>query len=183
MKVYINGRYLTQKITGVQRFSHEMLSAMDDLLDCSEFIGVDFEIIVLAPKKKLEFIPSWKNIRIEKVGIFSGHLWEQLILPIFSKKNLLFCPGNTAPIASLFFGRKTIVTVHDMSFKYFPSAYGFVFKACYAILIPIVFKFAQRIITVSHSERMKFLEYYPQSHKKVSVIKPGGLPKNLQNRH
>jgi hypothetical protein len=31
-KIYINGRFLTQPITGVQRYAHEMLRALDVLL-------------------------------------------------------------------------------------------------------------------------------------------------------
>lgn len=178
MKIYINGRYLTQKITGVQRFSHEMLSAMDDLLGREEFVAADLDVIVLAPKKKLKHNPSWKNIKIKKVGIFSGHLWEQLMLPIFAR-NLLFCPGNTVPIASLFFNKNSIVVVHDLSFRYFPAAYSSIFKFCYTILMSIVFKYAKKILTVSNSERMKLIECYPQSHEKISVIRPGGLPMDL----
>jgi len=29
MKYYINGRFLTQRITGVQRYAHEMTLALD----------------------------------------------------------------------------------------------------------------------------------------------------------
>ena len=32
MKYYINGRFLTQRITGVQRYAREMTLALDQLL-------------------------------------------------------------------------------------------------------------------------------------------------------
>ncbi|WP_197086711.1 hypothetical protein [Bradyrhizobium sp. LTSPM299] len=36
MKIYINGRFLSQKLTGVQRYAAEIVKAMDGLLATSE---------------------------------------------------------------------------------------------------------------------------------------------------
>lgn len=36
MKFYINGRFLTQRITGVQRYALEITEAMDELIGQNE---------------------------------------------------------------------------------------------------------------------------------------------------
>jgi hypothetical protein len=79
---------------------------------------------LLIPKKGFKRDLDLKYVKKKYLGVGSGHLWEQFILPLYSSKELLLCLGNTAPLISLFLNRKTIVTVHDLSFKYFPDAYS-----------------------------------------------------------
>ena len=45
--VYINGRFLTQRVTGVQRYAREVLRALDELV--LQSAPDDFAIEVLAP--------------------------------------------------------------------------------------------------------------------------------------
>ncbi len=45
MKIIINGRFLTQKITGVQRVAHELIREIDELLSKEKL-----EVVILAPK-------------------------------------------------------------------------------------------------------------------------------------
>lgn len=33
MKIYINGRFLTQNLTGVQRYAWEMVKAIDEIIE------------------------------------------------------------------------------------------------------------------------------------------------------
>ncbi|RYH63533.1 glycosyltransferase family 1 protein, partial [Klebsiella pneumoniae] len=75
--LYINGRFLTQQVTGVQRFALEI---------SKELIKVRDDIIFLVPHKKL--VSSFEGkCNIEVVSGEDGHYWEQLTLPMFLKKN------------------------------------------------------------------------------------------------
>ena len=47
MKIIINGRFLTQSITGVQRYAHEILRALDVHLTKKKRIG---SLLCLLPK-------------------------------------------------------------------------------------------------------------------------------------
>lgn len=181
--IYINGRFLTQPITGVQRYGHEIVKSLDNLIYERKIDKNEYQFILLTPKRGLLFQPSLQYIKIRKIGKLTGHLWEQFDLPHYSKYGLLFCPGNTAPLSSLKFSQKVVVTLHDLSFQYFPHAYSLPFKMWYQFLIPIIFARANAIITVSESERSSMIKYYPNSQQGIHTVQNGGLPHKYFNIH
>jgi len=179
-KIYINGRFLTQSISGVQRYAYEFIKTLDELICQDDSFMASYHFEILAPKKlnpiyKLDF----KNITLHRLGLTTGHLWEQFELPLYCRDGLLFCPGNTAPVLHLISGQKTIVTVHDLSFRYFPDAYSLLFRTLYKFLMPIIFKLADLIITVSNSELSSIVKIYPQSKNKIHAVQNGGLPERI----
>src|SRR5512142_154432 len=88
MVVYINGRFLTQRQTGVQRYALETLSALDAAL--AEWRASPLErpdIVVLAPRGTPA--PKLRAIGFRAFGPFSGVAWEQLTLPLVCGRSLL----------------------------------------------------------------------------------------------
>jgi len=170
IEIIFNGRFLTQEITGVQRYAHELLWALDDIAPTRS----DIKITVVSPKLDRD-PPALKNIRILQSGRTSGHVWEQIELPLMARGKLLFCPGNTAPAISLLTGQKVVVCVHDLSYLYFPAAYSAAFKSLYGTLVPMIFRRAAGVITVSESERKSILERYPFVASRLTAIQNGGL--------
>ncbi|MGQ3685098.1 MAG: glycosyltransferase family 4 protein [Candidatus Loosdrechtia sp.] len=169
--ILINARFLTQPLTGVQRYALELVKAFDKLIDKGEFKGYKFEL--LAPPYKHLHKLELKNIGLRRVGFSSGYVWEQFELPFYAKKGLLFCPGNVAPLISLFSGQKVVVTVHSLSYHYFPEAYRLLFKLANRVIIPSVFKKADAVITVSQSERGSILTYYSGVKDRLFVVQHG----------
>jgi glycosyltransferase involved in cell wall biosynthesis len=176
MDFIINGRFLTQGVTGVQRYARELVGALDTILDAT----AEFKITVMSPRLSKP-PPVWRNIELKQVGHLQGHLWEQFELPWHSRGKLLFCPGNTAPIISLLGSQPIVVTVHDLSYKYFPEAYRLAFRLWYSFIIPLVLSRANRVITVSKSERQAILEHYPKAAGRLRAIANGGLPAAFPN--
>ena len=179
-KFYINGRFLTQSISGVQRYAYEFIKTLDEWISQDDSFMASYQFEILAPKKlnpiyKLDF----ENITLRRLGFTTGHFWEQFELPFYSLDGLLFCPGNTAPILHLISRSKTIVTVHDLSFRYFPDAYRLLFRLLYKILMPMNFKFADHIITVSNSELKSIIKIYPKSKDNIHAVQNGGLPERI----
>ncbi len=174
MEIVINGRFLTQSITGVQRYARELVQAIDSILE----VRSDLKVTVVSPRLS-QPVPQWRNIILCQGGHLQGHAWEQLELPRLSRGRPLFCPGNTAPIASLVSSQRVIVTVHDLSYRYFPSAYGHVFRLWYGIIVPLVLRYAESIITVSESERAAIARHYPDALLRLHAIQNGGLPVGL----
>ncbi|CAN5335381.1 glycosyltransferase family 1 protein [soil metagenome] len=170
MQIVINGRFLTQAMTGVQRYAHEVTRALDVLLDQRP----DLDVEMLCPR--LENKPTgYRNIRIREVGTRTGHGWEQIDLPKATAGRLLFCPGNTAPASSLLRGKPVIVCVHDLSYLYFPTAYSRAFRLVYGFLTPLILKRARAVITVSESERAAITARYPYVKDRIVAIQNGGL--------
>jgi len=174
-QVIINGRFLTQHISGVQRYAREIVRAFDDMLESGDPLISRFRFELLAPDRELIDPPELKHIPIRRVGKNSGHRWEQNTLPGYVGNKILFCPGNTAPLRSLLGKSQVVVTVHDLSYLYFPQSYSLGFRAFYRLLIPIILRKADRVITVSKSEESSILNHYPFAAKRLSAIQNGGF--------
>jgi len=173
-KIVINGRYITQPITGVQRYAHELTLAIDVLLDNYPDVNVE----ILSPRSTRINL-RLRNIKHRQIGLLHGYAWEQFELPLYTLGCTLFCPGNIAPLLSLIFNKNVIVTVHDLSFLYFPHAYSFLFRLLYFILTPFVFRFSSQVITVSESEKTQIVKRFPYASNRITAIQNGGINQQL----
>lgn len=148
MKIYINGKFLTQHLTGVQRYASDFCNTLKD----------KNKYLILAPPSVMQ--NTFHNIAVKKIGFSGGHFWEQVELPLYlffnSKKNILLNLCNVAPI----FYKNNIVVIHDLAFLRNPNWFSWKFSFLYKIFIPVIVKKAKKILTVSHftkTELNKFL--------------------------
>ena len=165
MKIYINGRFLSQRVTGVQRYAREIVTALDKLLQ--EGKNED-EWCILAPKNIIDDLPI-KNIKIKICGSFIGHLWEQLELPFYARNGFLVNLCNCAPLVK----KNQLVTIHDAAVAAFPKAYSWRFRIWYKILFTVCGKWASKIVTVSRFSRNELNEYFDIPKDKIAVIYNG----------
>jgi len=172
----INGRFLLQNVTGVQRVGIEFLRALDELL--GDGLYPDLYVEVLVPARE-ELVTELKlaNIPLRPVGRLRGVAWEQVELSRHVRGATLLCLGNTAPAARLL-RRKwpTYVMVHDLSYKYFPDAYSRGFRTLYQALMPVVLARSNHVFTVSKSEAASILEACPRfiTAERLTVVQNGG---------
>lgn len=163
-KIIINGRFLTQEITGVQRVTHEIVYELDKLLEKNKKLKLD--ILILAPKDIKNF-KIFKNIKIKKVGYLKGHFWEQLELPfyVYKEKGRLLNLQGSAPVI-----KTGIVTIHDISFKVNKEFYSKKYSVYYGILTWILVKTSKKILTVSEFSKQEIMKHYKVPEKKIEVI-------------
>jgi glycosyltransferase involved in cell wall biosynthesis len=171
MHFSINGRFLTQPITGVQRYAIELTNALDRILDEHK----DIKITVWSPRLRAER-PRWRNLLLREEGRLHGNLWEQFELPFLCRNELLFCPGNTSPIACLLRKQPVLTVIHDLSYLHFPAAYSWRFRLWYNIVVPMAMKFAKSLLTVSETERKSIVRHFPEVASKIWAIPNGGWP-------
>lgn len=164
--IYINGRFLDQQVTGVQRFAIEFLKSLDEQVEKKDIILKDNKIILLTPKKtKVPLI--FKHIDIKKIGLFSGHIWEQIFLPIFTRGQLLINLCNTGPAIKF----KQICTIHDTSIISVPQSYSMLFRMWYKFLLICLNLFARKIITVSSFSKKELISnVITARNKKIEVV-------------
>jgi glycosyltransferase involved in cell wall biosynthesis len=168
--IYINGRFLTQPVTGVQRFALELLHALDDHLTGQPSLLEEFHFICLVPSKSRDkSFPNWKNIEIERSGQLNGNLWEQIELPFIARRGLLLNLCNIGPV--LHFNQ--IVIFHDASVFAVPEAYTIPFKIKYRVIMWILARVARQIITVSKFSRTELAKYLKIDSKKILLIPEG----------
>lgn len=156
MKIYINGRFLSRRMTGVDRFAYEIISAIDHLLDLKEYVETgEFCFEILIPPN-VEQSKQFRNISMRTVGQFGGQLWEQFTLPIESKNGLLINLCNSAPV----FSQKQLVVIHDVATARVPESYGAMFRAWYSVLMPMIYRRSASICTVSNFSTNELIELY-----------------------
>ena len=155
--IIINGRFLTQNITGVQRVAYELIYELDKVNS--------LKIKILAPKCELNKI-KLKNIKIYKIGIGKGHFWEQFILPLFLKRNdILINLCSTAPIL-----KTGVVLIHDISPVKNPTFFSKGFSIFYKVLNKIIIKTSKKILTVSKFSKNEIIDYYKIRTSKIDII-------------
>lgn len=158
-EIVLNGRFLLQDVTGVQRVQREVLVALDEMVTAGR---IPAPSVILPAQGDIVNAPALKSIKLTRAGRFSGHLWEQFELPKLCQGKTLLCLGNTAPVLSLLSKTTRVVTmVHDLSYKYFPTAYSWKFKAFYSALIPLVLRKSDAVVTVSLAEKQAMARHYP----------------------
>ena len=148
--IAINGRFLTQVVTGVQRYAVEMVLGLLSLRR-------HYKIVVVAPSGRL--ISEVPNLVQDNFPI-TGHLWEQVRLPWLLRKiraDLLWCPGFTAPLFN--YGVPLVVTLHDAATFAGPEWFSPTFALYYRFLIPLVGRVAAKIITDSEFSRQELIKY------------------------
>lgn len=157
--IVVNARFLTQEITGVQRYGMEI---------SKELKKQNPDIQFVCPKDIIH-----KDLADElgaiKIGKLSGHLWEQIELPLYLKKNqpLLINLANTAPA----FYKNKVSTIHDIAFEKFPQTFSWQFRQFYRLLVPKIISSSRKIFTVSDFSKSEICSLYSTPHSSVEVIK------------
>jgi glycosyltransferase involved in cell wall biosynthesis len=139
---YINGRFLGQRITGIQRYAREILGELDALLAAGA-AGSDRCWRLVAPRG-IEF-PALTHIRCSHEGFLEGHAWEQLELPWITRDGFLVSFCSTGP----WFKRDQTITVHDASVYRVPDAFSWKFRTWYRLVISQVVRRSPRTMVVS----------------------------------
>ena len=160
-KIFLNGKFLTRPLSGVQRSAFELIKALDELIDQGVVNCQDISIILIYSGEIINPI-NLKHIKLLKKGLFKGNLWEQLELPIYSAGNLLV---SLCSISTLF-KAKQILIVHDASFFVNKEFFSLAFRTWYKIAIPLIGKLARQIITVSEFSKQELIKYGGLEEKK-----------------
>ncbi|WP_186393061.1 MULTISPECIES: glycosyltransferase family 1 protein [unclassified Pannonibacter] len=161
---YVNGRFLTRPSSGVERVAIELIISLANRSDTKE-------IILLTPMKGILHL-DWMNaleenirskITIQRVGPFTGHIWEQLVLPLVSVRGYLLNFCSTGPILR----RRQLVMIHDAQVWDAPESYSWPFKFLYRLIIPFLAQNAEIIATASDTSARRL--------EKLGIAPPGKL--------
>lgn len=147
--LYINGHFLQQQITGVQRYSREVIKGFDRS-------GYPYEII-----EPRGFFAS------NKLG---RNLWQQTVLPR-QKKNadILWSPANNGPA----FAQNHVITLHDIAVFPHPEWFSTAYSTWKRVLVPQIVKRARGILTVSEFSKSVICTHLDVQPEKVKVVYNG----------
>lgn len=157
-----SSRSQVKQRTGTEYYSYELIR---NLVRDKRF---NFR---LYSREKLAYLQSSENIDF-KVMKFP-RLWSQIRLSAEIMKNppdVLFEPAHTIPIIH---GRKTVVTLHDVGFKYYPELYTPLERIYHDIFMRYSVKHATKIIAISHATKKDLIKIYGANPEKINVIYHG----------
>lgn len=154
----VNGRYLTQKATGVHRYAFEICNKLHEM-------GVDFHVAV--PN---EIHPDYKfNFKVVKCGSLNTHLWEQISLPRYLKRigsPLLISFTGCGPLNY----SNQIMTIHDVSHERYPEWFSKNYYRFYHYMMPRIGKKAHAILTVSEFSKKEIVDTLGINAEKIHVV-------------
>ena len=127
--VVINGRFLSQSTTGVQRYAREIVQGIDRLLSTRTANRTPGLELLVPPNARAADYPL-RNISIRCVGQRKGVAWEQFDLPWFARDRLLVSLANSGPMLH----RRQIVSLHDAAVHAVPQFYSRKFRSWYRLL-------------------------------------------------
>ncbi len=160
----INGRFLTQSFSGVQRFAANLVRSFDNLLASEPQLAEGLAVRLVTPRGAPDAQLSF--IRQHEVGRLQGQAWEQLELPRHVRRAVLLNLGNTAPLAL----RNQIVTIHDVAPWVIPDAFSPAFRRWYRFLLPRISSRALRVLTVSEFSATEITRFLGVSPARINVV-------------
>lgn len=181
MHIGINARFLSARISGVERYAR----------------NVTEELIRLAPQRGHRItvfgpLPNAIETPLSAAGTYETvatlipptavgrHLWEQLILPAIAKRkgvDALLNLANTAP--ARFEG--TVLCLHDVSWKIGPSWFSSSFRWLYSVLIPAAARNARMLVAGADGPADDIASAMGVPRSKIRVI-PYGVSDNFSVR-
>jgi glycosyltransferase involved in cell wall biosynthesis len=161
-RLVVNARFLTRRITGLERYANEMSRQLKQLRPGLKFV---------APRNVLDKTLT-AELDVELFGRLTGHLWEQIELPMFLRsmgRPVLLSLMNTGPI----YYTNQIVVVHDLAFLRNPTWFSRSAAHWFSFLVPRVIKASAIVVTQSAFTKREVVELLSVPEQKIHVVYPG----------
>lgn len=155
----VNARFLTQRVTGVQRYAIEVSRRLRRARP---------DIRFLAPTG-IVHADLARELGAEETGRLRGHAWEQAELPRLLGGAGLINLCNAAPVAV----RRQLVVIHDTAPFAVPEAFGRSFRLWYRFMTRQAARRARAVVTVSDFSRDEIHRYLGVAADKITVLHEG----------
>jgi glycosyltransferase involved in cell wall biosynthesis len=166
LKILINGDFLCRRLTGIERYAHEITLRFDKLIQSNK-------AAIIFPANS-QNIPSYKNLEIikHKKNIGSHLYWQMFTLQSFlltHRQYTILDFGNTClPLAP------GIVFLHDIYCEFFPEDFSSFRDKLIRIYnkwqYRLIAKKAKRIVTVSEFSKNQIAQAYHINPDRITVI-------------
>ncbi len=145
--IAINGRFLAQKLSGVQRYAREITRALDAMIlaDPDGLGRRRWRLIVPDGVKSDHPLQAIETVHY---GVRQGHFWEQWDLLRAARGQRLVNLGNSGPILH----RDSITVIHDVAVFRTPRNFGSRYGRAHRMLSRILSR-TSRLGTVSNFSR------------------------------
>lgn len=157
--IFLNGRFLTQPTSGVQRYAREIVRALDRRPNASDYV-------LLTPSGVASF--PLDAIRVRRLP-GAGHVWEQTVLAHAARGGALLSLGGSGPVLH---PRQTVV-IHDAAVFRHPEHFRRGYAQVHRLLGRALARRAT-LATVSHFSRAE-LSAVLETPADAIAIAPNGV--------
>lgn len=168
-KIGINARYIQRQITGIERYTLELINNLSRLDDENKYVlFFNKHEPVMPPIKKCNFVNYITRVptKFRILRIF----WEQFWLAYELKRNdvqIFHGPSFLAPLTKK---SKYVVTIHDLSFFRYPESFTLENKLYFKFFLQRSIKNADVIIADSESTKKDIIHYFKVPDDRISVV-------------
>lgn len=170
MLIGIDASRAVKKIrTGPENYSYEIIRAILSLRSEHHFV-------LYAPYLPSENVPTGGNVEWRILP--QQRLWSQFRLAkeINSRPpDVLFVPSHVVPLMTHL---PSVVTIHDLAFKYFPQSYSAFERRYQNFSTGVSVAKASQVIVPSQVTMNDLIKFYPAAKSKIRII-PHGYDKQL----
>jgi len=154
VRVVINGRFLAQVQTGVQRYGRQTLLALDALLTQRPDVAQTLRCELAVPRNA--DVPPLQNIEVCVLPLLRGHAWEQISLAWFARGAFLLNFSYSGPV----FKRDQLITVHDATVAVLPDTFSRSYRAIHNLLLLALKNRVRVVMTVSEFSRRELGHHF-----------------------
>jgi len=157
--------------TGTENYSRNLI------LNLAKIDRKNNYILYLKPDYDTEFDHLAKNFRLKIIP--AKRFWTQIGLSremLLKKPDVLFVPAHILPPIT---PAKTVVTIHDLAWKYFPGAYSHSEIRLQKLAISRAIKKKSQIIAYSLSTLLDLKKYFNLDNSRLSFVPMGFNPEKF----
>ncbi|TXI23505.1 MAG: glycosyltransferase family 1 protein [Roseateles sp.] len=159
--IAINGRFLAQTPSGVQRFALELVRALDELL-CGQAEAPSIELLVPDDAQDL---PPLRVLQVRRVAGRGGHLWDQRLRRHCAPDTLMVHLANGGCILR----GHSLTVLHDAAVYRTPANFTWAYRTLHRTLGRLL-ALRARIATVSAFSRDELCALLGLEAREVPVI-------------
>jgi glycosyltransferase involved in cell wall biosynthesis len=171
MRIGIEAERANNRVkTGVEHYAKELILQFAQMMTSDEFILY----LRTEPEEWIQQLPKNFTYKVMPFPIFWTQLrvsWEML----WHRPDVLFIPASTMP---LIHPAKTVVTVHDEAFMFYPDTYTPFQRYFHMFCDVLVSQTAWRIIAVSEATKKDFMRLWKVGENRIRVIHHGYTPQS-----
>ncbi|MGM4981521.1 MULTISPECIES: glycosyltransferase family 4 protein [Rhizobium] len=164
--IIINGRFLGQPLSGVQRFARELTLALDRKISAGNvpavLKGASWR---LAVPRHTPVDLGLSAIVVDSFGSGPGHVWEQTALLARSRGGRLIGFGGSGPLLH----RRQAVVIHDVTIFRHPKSFKRSYRLLHGALGTVLTRTA-KIGTVSEFSRQELASVFRVSSGGIDVV-------------
>lgn len=167
-RIVVNGRFLAQPLTGVQRYGVETLAALDRLLGRQPQLleGTAWQLAL--PRDAVD-LPMLEHFEIQLLPLLTGHAWEQVSLAAFARGAYLVNASYSAPLLK----RRQAITVHDAGVRAQPQTYTRSYRWFNGLVMALLAPRVDTLFTLSQFSADELRARYALAREDIVIARSG----------